>query len=187
MAIVRIPDQNRTVDAREIPEVLAAAGVDLERWEPSHPVAPEAPAEEILRAYAREIDALKEKDGYVAADVIDVSPETPGLEEMRAKFQREHWHDEDEVRFILAGRGLFFIHPRVGPVLILEVEAGDLIRIPRGTRHWFEFCPEPEIRAIRLFQDPAGWVPRYTDSGEEGRHEPVCLGPTYLAGQPAGS
>jgi 1,2-dihydroxy-3-keto-5-methylthiopentene dioxygenase len=39
------------------------------------------------------------------ADVIDVSPETPNLEVMLAKFNREHWHDEDEVRFIIRGAG----------------------------------------------------------------------------------
>jgi ARD/ARD' family len=48
--------------------------------------------------------------------VIDVTPETPNLEAMLAKFRREHWHDEDEVRFIIRGRGLFHIHPRQGPL-----------------------------------------------------------------------
>ena len=187
MAIVRIPDEDRIVEAREVREVLAAAGIDHQRWEPAHPVAADAPAEEVLRAYAREIEALKRKGGYVAADVIDVNPGTAGLEEMRAKFRREHWHDEDEVRFILAGSGLFFIHPRGRPVLVIEVGPGDLMRIPRGTQHWFEFCPRPEIRAIRLFQDPSGWAPRYTDSGLESRYEPVCLGPAYLPGPGAGS
>ena len=31
---------------------------------------------------------------------------------MLDKFSSEHWHDEDEVRFIVEGRGLFHIHPR---------------------------------------------------------------------------
>ena len=52
MAIVRIPDENRIVEARDVPEVLVAAGIDHERWELAHPVAADAPAEEILRAYA---------------------------------------------------------------------------------------------------------------------------------------
>ena len=43
--------------------------------------------------------------------MIDVRPETPNLDVMLAKFNREHWHDEDEVRFIIEGRGLFHIHP----------------------------------------------------------------------------
>jgi 1,2-dihydroxy-3-keto-5-methylthiopentene dioxygenase len=51
------------------------------------------------------------------ADVIDVSPETPNLEVMLAKFNREHWHDEDEVRFIIRGAGLFHPHPLHFPLL----------------------------------------------------------------------
>jgi len=99
---------------------------------------------------------------------------------MLAKFSREHWHDEDEVRFILAGSGVFHIHPEGGPVTAIEVEAGDLIRVPRGTWHWFDLCAEKQIRAIRLFQDPAGWTPQYTDSGVDKNFEPVCLGTSYV-------
>jgi 1,2-dihydroxy-3-keto-5-methylthiopentene dioxygenase len=99
---------------------------------------------------------------------------------MLAKFRREHWHDEDEVRFILRGRGVFHIHPRDAPVMAIEVVPGDLIRVPRGTHHWFDLCSEKDIRAIRLFQDASGWTPRYTDTGVDARYEPVCLGPSYI-------
>ena len=182
MAILRIPDENRTLsDAAEIARYLAGLGIDFERWNPSHPVAPDAPAADILEAYSAEIQKLKARGGYVTADVIDVKPETPGLDAMLAKFNREHWHDEDEVRFIIQGRGLFHIRPRQGPVLAMEVEAGDLMRVPRGTWHWFDLCPDRQIRAIRLFQDPAGWTPRYNDSGLDRNYQPVCLGPAYLS------
>ena len=84
--------------------------------------APARPPTDARRVRAK-IDALKARGGYVTADVIDVTPETPSLEGMLAKFSREHWHDEDEVRFIIEGRGLFHIHPPVGPVFAIEVEA----------------------------------------------------------------
>jgi 1,2-dihydroxy-3-keto-5-methylthiopentene dioxygenase len=100
---------------------------------------------------------------------------------MLAKFSREHWHDEDEVRFILEGSGVFFVHPREGDVFAIEVGPGDLIRVPRSTWHWFDLCAERRIRAIRLFQDQAGWTPRYTESGVDAGFEPVCLGPSHLA------
>ena len=181
MALIRIPGENRTLsDPEAVTQHLATVGIDYKRWTPSHPVTPEAPPEEILAAYSSEIERLKARDGYVTADVIDVKPQTPGLEAMLAKFNREHWHDEDEVRFIIHGRGLFHIHPRQGPVFAIEVEAGDLIRVPRGTWHWFDLCAEREIRAIRLFQDPSGWTPHYTDSGVDQNYQPVCLGPAYL-------
>lgn len=181
MAIVTIPDENRTLkDAAEVAEYLSSIGINYERWEPSHEIAPNAPPEEVLAAYEAEIEKLKAEGGYVTADVIDVNPQTPGLDTMLNKFNREHWHDEDEVRFIIHGRGLFHIRPREGAVAAIEVEAGDLIRVPRGTWHWFNLCSNREIRAIRLFQDPAGWAPNYTESGADGDYQPVCMGPSYI-------
>jgi len=181
MAVVRFPDEGRTVtDEAAVRETLARVGIDYERWQPSHPLPDGAPAEAVLAAYASEIDRLKKSGGYVTADVIDVSPQTPNLDAMLAKFRKEHWHDEDEVRFILRGRGVFHIHPKDAPVMAIEVVPGDLLRVPRGTHHWFDLCSERDIRAIRLFQDVSGWTPRYTDTGVDGRYEPVCLGPSYI-------
>ncbi len=187
MAILTIPDENRTIrDAEAITKYLADIGIDYEQWVPARPVASNAQQEEILEAYGSKIEKLKEEGGYVTADVIDIHPETPDLDLMLAKFNVEHWHDEDEVRFVIEGRGVFHIHPDRGPVLAIEVQAGDLIRVPRGTRHWFDLCGERRIRAIRLFQDPSGWTPLYTDSGVDKGYEPVCLGPSYIPPQPRG-
>jgi 1,2-dihydroxy-3-keto-5-methylthiopentene dioxygenase len=181
MAIINIPDEDRTItEPEEIASYLAGIGIDYEQWEPSQPVAANAPAAEILAAYSREIEELKASGGYVTADVIDVSPQTTGLDEMLAKFNREHWHNEDEVRFIIEGRGIFHIRPENGPVSAIEVEAGDLIRVPRGTWHWFNLCADRRIRAIRLFQDPSGWSPHYTQSEVDRNYQPVCLGASYL-------
>jgi 1,2-dihydroxy-3-keto-5-methylthiopentene dioxygenase len=184
MAIVRVPAESRTLRGfDEAQQHLAWIGIDYERWSASQPVDADASAEEILSAYRGDIEKLKERGGYVTADVIDVRPATPGLDAMLAKFSREHWHDEDEVRYIIAGSGVFHIHPRVGPVTAIEVAAGDLIRVPRGTWHWFDLCSDRRIRAIRLFQDPAGWAPNYTESGVDRGFEPVCLGPSYVPAQ----
>ncbi|HKS10851.1 MAG TPA: cupin domain-containing protein [Pyrinomonadaceae bacterium] len=181
VTIATIANENKTVSTHaEITSLLASHGIDYERWNPSHPVADDAPAEEILRAYSREIDELKQRGGYVTADVIDVDPNTAGLEAMLAKFNREHWHDEDEVRFTIAGHGLFHIHTTAGTVLAIEVEAGDLIRVPRGTLHWFNLCADRRIRAIRLFQDTAGWTPHYTDSHVDEGFLPVCFGLSHV-------
>ena len=113
MAVVTIHGENRTLkDEDSIRECLKTFGIDYERWTPGHDVAADSNAEAVLKAYAKEIDDLKTRGGYVTADLINVTPETPGLEEMLAKFNREHWHDEDEVRFIISGCGLFHIRGR---------------------------------------------------------------------------
>lgn len=181
MAVLTILNEHkRLTDADEITASLARHGIDFERWTPSHPVSEEAPPDEILDAYSREIEELKTRGGYVTADVIDVTPTTPGLDTLLAKFNREHWHDEDEVRFIIAGHGLFYIHVETDDVLGIEVEPGDLIRIPRGTLHWFDLCADRRIRAIRLFQDAAGWTPHYTESRVDENFLQACFSAAQL-------
>jgi 1,2-dihydroxy-3-keto-5-methylthiopentene dioxygenase len=184
MAVLRIPDEQRSLsEHNEIRDYLAGIGIEYERWEVAAEVAADASAEQVLSAYAPQVEELKRRGGYVTADVIDVKSDTPGLDTMLAKFNIEHRHDEDEVRYIVAGRGLFHIHPPAGPVVALEVEAGDLIRVPRGTLHWFDLCGDRRIRAIRLFQDASGWTPHYTNSGVDRGYEPVCWGPRYIPPQ----
>lgn len=184
MAKVRIPEEKREIaEFGEIKAFLATIGIGFERWDTSHDLSDAVPSETILESYAAEINALKESGGYQAADVIDVRPETPNLQVMLDKFNREHWHEEDEVRFIIEGHGVFHINPQTSPVVAVEVERGDLLRVPAGTRHWFDLCGDRRIRAIRLFQDPSGWTPRYTESGVDKGYLPVCFGLTFIPAQ----
>ena len=72
MATLRIPDQGRTITAfGEVKAYLAGMGIDYERWQTPHALAPGASAEAVLAAYDPEIQRLKAKGGYVTADVID--------------------------------------------------------------------------------------------------------------------
>lgn len=186
VAVLRIPEEQRSLrEQDEVRDYLARIGIEYERWDTPADLPENASAEQVLSAYAPQIEELKRRGGYVTADVIDVNGDTPGLDAMLAKFNIEHTHDEDEVRYIIAGRGLFHIHPPQGPVVAIEVEAGDLMRVPRGTLHWFDLCGDRRIRAIRLFQDKSGWTPHYTGSGVDRNYEPVCWGPRYIPPQTA--
>lgn len=181
MAVLTLTGAARTIDDPEqIRQYLAAAGITYEQWELKPGIDKDSGAGEILSAYAAEIERVKEAGCYRKVDVIDVNSCVPGLDAMLAKFSSEHWHDEDEVRFTVHGRGLYHVHPAAGPVMALEVEPGDMIRVPQGTLHWFDLCSQREIKAIRFFQDPAGWTPYYTESALEKQFEPVCLGQSYL-------
>ena len=182
MARIRVQDENREItDHQEISEFLKPFGISYENWDVEGRVGPEATNEEILEAYAPEIERLKEQGGFVTADVINVTPQTPGLEDMLAKFNKEHTHSEDEVRFTIKGSGLFHIHPDNAPVFAIQVESGDLISVPTGTQHWFDLCDDRTIRCIRLFEDTSGWTPHYVDKPVHENYTPVCMGPAYLS------
>jgi 1,2-dihydroxy-3-keto-5-methylthiopentene dioxygenase len=168
MAVVTVPDKNLTLtETGEIQNYLASIGIDYEFWGNAKNVSPDASEPEILDAYSDEIEKMKAKGGYVTADVIDIKSDIPNLETMLDRFRPEHWHDEDEVRFIVKGCGIFHIAPENGDVTAVKMTAGDLIRVPNGTKHWFDLDETRTVRAIRLFQDVSGWTPIYTESGRE--------------------
>ncbi len=181
MVVVSVPDRNIKIeDAEEARKYLKNIGITYEKWKTDRPVNSNSGSDDILEAYAEEIERLKESGGYTTADVIDINEKTPGLEVMLAKFNKEHWHSEDEVRFTISGRGIFHIHPENSDVVSVEVSEGDLLRVPNGTKHWFDLCGDRNIRAIRLFQDMSGWTPYYVQDGVAGNYEPVCWGPNYI-------
>ena len=181
MARIRIQEENREiVDSQEICEFLKPFGIWYEKWDVEGRIGTEATNEQILEAYGPEVDRLKKAGGFVTADVINVSSATPNLDAMLNRFNKEHTHSEDEVRFTVKGSGVFHIHPQNGPVFAIQVESGDLINVPKGTQHWFDLCEDKQIRCIRLFQDQSGWTPNYVDNPVHESYSPVCLGPAYV-------
>jgi len=150
-----------TGDGARIAELLAAAGVRFERWSADRVLADDADADAVLNAYRSEIDGLMAECGFQAVDVIRMKPDHPEKAALRAKFLDEHRHSEDEVRFFVEGKGLFFLHigDRVYQTLC---ERGDLIGVPANTPHWFDMGDRPEFTAIRFFNNPDGWVAHFT-------------------------
>ena len=150
-----------TRDAADIVEALAPIGVAFERWTPKAPLAADASDAAVLEAYGDEIKALAESGGYQSWDLIRMFPDNPKKDELRAKFLDEHIHEDDEVRFFVEGSGMFYLHAG-GKVHMLLCEAGDMIRVPAGLKHWFDMGPQPRFAAIRLFTTPEGWVAKFT-------------------------
>lgn len=145
----------------DIAATLAEVGVRFERWEASAPVAAGASPEAVIAAYRPQIDRLMNERGYVTVDVISLDSSHPQKAELRAKFLDEHRHAEDEVRFFVAGRGLFTLHIG-GCVFAVLCEKNDLISVPAGTPHWFDMGENPHFVAIRLFNNAEGWVAQFT-------------------------
>ncbi len=153
----------------EISAFLDARGIRFERWTLPEEVTELASRRrldddakarllELFRVeLAREADAA----GYVDADVIAIRPDLPGLDGALAKFDKVHFHDDDEVRAIVGGRGVFGFIADDGRQFLLQIEAGEFISVPAGAWHWFYCLEDRDITALRLFKDSAGWTPRY--------------------------
>ena len=158
----------RTEDITEIAAELAPHGIRLERWA-TVPLADDAGQEEVLAAYASEVERVSAEGPYPLVDVVrmvpdDADPEWPAkAEAARTKFLDEHTHDEDEVRFFVEGSGCFYLH-LTGKVYAVVCTAGDLMSVPAGTTHWFDMGTRPRFAAIRFFHDEDGWVGTFTGS-----------------------
>ena len=64
MASVYVPDTEQKIDdPQEIADFLKPFGIDYERWDVQGRVGPDASNEEILEAYAPEIERLKDAGG----------------------------------------------------------------------------------------------------------------------------
>jgi len=153
-------------DEASIAKRLSKHGVRFARWAAAQPLAAGAGQPEVLDAYGREVERLKSQ-GFGTVDVVRLQP-APGdptwpakAATARGKFLEEHTHAEDEVRFFVEGQGLFYL--RLGEeVNLVLCEAGDLLSVPAGTRHWFDMGSAPSFCAIRFFQNPDGWVGKFT-------------------------
>ena len=155
--------QEEYSDFEKIRERLDRAGVIFERWQAEKTVSDSAGQDEILSAYKSSVDRLMQERGFLTADVVSLHAGVENHQELRKKFLAEHVHSEDEARFFIDGRGLFYIH--IGSeVFAVMCEAGDLINVPEGTKHWFDMGAEPFFKCIRVFTNKTGWEAKYTGS-----------------------
>ena len=150
-----------TKDFAVIAEKVAALGAHIERWQARHPLGADASNDDVLAAYSHEIERLKRERGYTHQDVVRLKPGNHNWPELRQKFLQEHIHTDDEVRFFVEGSGAFYLHIDAN-VYQLITEAGDLLSVPHGTKHWYDGGPDADFTAIRLFTDQEGWVAHFT-------------------------
>lgn len=166
MAILSIPEEKQQLDnPSDIRVFLNSRGIFFDQWTCSVEFEDSATQETILEAYNRELSQFMKRGGYKTADVISINRLTENYEAIRAKFLSEHTHSEDEIRFFVDGKGLFWFHLEGEPIFNLLCEKGDLISVPAGTKHWFDAGESnPFVKAIRIFIDMSGWIPVYTNS-----------------------
>jgi 1,2-dihydroxy-3-keto-5-methylthiopentene dioxygenase len=172
MAVLSIPDKNITIsNPEEIRQFFNSRNLFFDQWSCDVQFDDSASQEEILKAYKNDLKPFMENGGYLTADVISINSLTENYEAIRAKFLAEHTHSEDEIRFFVDGKGLFWFNMEGEPIFNLLCERGDLISVPAGTKHWFDAGESsPFVKAIRIFIDMTGWIPVYTESGVEQKY-----------------
>lgn len=111
--------------------------------------------------YVAPLEAFMRAQGYRTRDEIQLSPATPNLAAIEAKFDREHLHNDDEVRYVLEGEGIFDIRSKDDRWMRVIVQVGDLISVPKDRHHRFLLTERKQIRCARLFVDESGWTPHY--------------------------
>ncbi len=150
-----------TTDGDAIKKELSTINVTFERWEAAKEFGTDANDATVIDAYSADIERIKKIGGYQTVDILRCNDATPDKPAIRAKFLNEHTHNEDEVRFFVEGAGIFYLRTQ-GKVYMTLCERGDLISVPAGITHWFDMGENPNITAIRFFDNKEGWVPHFT-------------------------
>lgn len=117
-----------------------------------------------VAARVSELARIRKEHGYRDEDEVTLSSETPNLEAICAKFDKEHYHTLDEVRFVVEGEGIFDVRNKSDQWVRIFVEEGDLIIIPANTYHRFMLTSMKRIRCARLFLNHEGWTPLYREA-----------------------
>jgi 1,2-dihydroxy-3-keto-5-methylthiopentene dioxygenase len=174
MAVLQLENGQRLMDFAAIRENLAEIGIQLQCWPVgessltalllAQPTLTEVEKESVLRSLDHYFETLQAESGYQSRDLIVLHSSTPNLEGLLEKFSRPHTHDDDEVRYIVEGEGIFgFIKPD-GQQMELTIQAEEYINVPANTPHWFYLTPQRRIKAIRYFSSTEGWVPKYIEA-----------------------
>ena len=146
------------VGVREIPVMAAGAAALLAQAQL------DADAQAALLAALDDVfQRLQREKGYQERDLVVLYPEHPQLPELDARFRRIHTHEDEEVRYIVDGEGVFGFVLEDGAQVELTVQAGDYIHIPANVEHWFRLNDAQRIKAVRYFSARGGWTPHYTN------------------------
>lgn len=167
MSKLKVFHEDNSASAREVTGVDAIAGelrkigVRYERWQATQRLSNTSSHDEIIAAYRDPVDRLMKEYNFRSVDVIAMTPDHPDKVALRKKFLDEHIHSDFEVRFFVEGEGLFFLRAN-NHVHGILCRPGDLLSVPANMPHWFDMGENPQLKCIRLFTTPDGWVANYT-------------------------
>lgn len=172
MAILQLENGTTYTALKDIARELAPLNIQLNRWAVgdnrelhrllAQDILNEHEKEQVLTSLDGYFEELKRTAGYQSRDLIVLHSGVPNLDALLSKFDQCHTHAEAEVRYIIAGEGVFgFVRPD-GSQMELTVQPEECINVPCGIEHWFYLTASRLLKAVRYFTTTKGWVPEYT-------------------------
>jgi len=109
-------------------------------------------------------------NGYPFHDLMKCDAKDCNLQEKLKIFYKEHFHEDDEVRYVISGGGFFDVRDHFQQSesasdsseswYRIVVDKGDFLILPAGIYHRFSISPsQGHIIALRLFQSAPKWTP----------------------------
>ncbi|KAE9556574.1 hypothetical protein FO519_000268 [Halicephalobus sp. NKZ332] len=115
----------------------------------------------VLYYYFSEKNGLEEvakERGYDYSDEVTINKEKlPNYDEKIKMFFEEHLHTDEEIRYIIDGRGYFDVRDKQDNWIRILSEPGDLIILPAGIYHRFTPDHSDYIHVIRMFRGLPKW------------------------------
>ncbi|KAK6457605.1 Acireductone dioxygenase ARD family [Scheffersomyces xylosifermentans] len=118
-----------------------------------------------------ELNKLASQRDYKNRDVVnlDLAAFNNDIDAYNAKmkqFYKEHYHEDEEIRYITAGEGYFDVRDKNDRWIRTKLVANDLLILPAGIYHRFTLTDDlKQVTAIRLFKDEPKWEAINRDSG----------------------
>lgn len=149
-------------DVSEFSDELRDAGIHFEQWPTvTHLPNTEIREDDVFNIYKDQIADVKKRFNYTQVDVSTMKPDDAFSISVRGRYLSEHTHEEDEVRFFLAGKVLVYLHIN-HKIHILECTKGDFIIIPAGIKHWVDIGPKPNFTVLRWFDSKKAFTNQFT-------------------------
>lgn len=128
-----------------------------------------------------ELEQLASERSYKNRDTVHLNLDTFGgdIEAYNAKmtqFYKEHYHEDEEIRYILEGEGYFDVRNKGDNWIRIKCDPKDLLILPAGIYHRFTLTSAlKNVKAVRLFKDEPKWeaINRETGRISEARTEYV--------------